>query len=124
MNQTRMLGASLLVYLPHLVEEALTRMYDDPLMVFALGPLATLSPRQAGYLVFQAMLLVTVATAYLVSLGGRWRTGVLLVLGLALVGEAHHLVRAAVTLHYNSGLATALPMPIVGYFILRACTRP
>jgi hypothetical protein len=119
----RYLPAALLVYVPHLVEEHVTRMCDDPLIVAAFRPLEDLPARRSSYLVFQAMLLAALTMTWLFSLGGRWRAVVMGALGLALLAEAHHLIRAATTFHYNSGLATALPMPIVGALILRALVR-
>jgi hypothetical protein len=115
----RWLGLCLLVYAPHLVEEALTRMYDDTLIVSAFEPLAELSPRHATYLVFQIMLAAALAMTFLFSLGGRARLSVMAVLGFALLCESHHAVRALGTLHYDSGLITSLPMPIVGALLLR-----
>jgi hypothetical protein len=111
---TRWLGLVLLVYLPHLVEEALTGMYDDPIIAYAFAPLAHLSPRHATYLVFQAMLLLLLATAWLTSLAPHGPRVVLALLGVALLAESHHVVRAIGSHAYNSGLVTSVPMPIVG----------
>ena len=44
-------------------------------------------------------------------------------LGLALVCEAHHAIRALATLHDNPGFITSLPMPVVGAFVLRTVFR-
>jgi len=93
-------------------------MADDPLIVAALQPFETLSPRHAAYLMFQVMWVATLLAMYLVTLGGRWRTAVVAVVALALLGETHHLVRAAFTLKYNSGLWTVWPMPVVGVWML------
>ncbi len=117
------LGLALAVYVPHLLEEQLTGMVEEPFMVRALEPLAQLSPRAAGYVVFQGMLVLTLLTTYLFSLGGRARSVVLACLGLALVAEAHHLLRALATLDYNAGLWTAAPMPIVGALLLASLLR-
>ena len=66
---TRWLGLCLAVYAPHLLEEALTRMYDDPLIVYAFEPLSHLSTRHSTYLVFQMMLAVALGMTFLFSLG-------------------------------------------------------
>ncbi len=120
---TTLFALALAVYLPHIAEEALTGMHDDPGIVLALSPLAGLSPRHAVYLTFQVMMLVTLVTALLVSRGGKPRLLVLAVLGVSLLGEAHHLVHALFTLQYNSGLVTSLPMPVVGVILLRRVLR-
>jgi hypothetical protein len=120
---SRLLALCLGVYLPHLLEEALTRMYDDPIIVAAFGPLSQLPARQAAYLVFQVMLVLALAMLTLASLGGRWRDMVLLGLALALLGESHHVVRWIASHQYNSGLVTALPMPVAGALILRGVFR-
>ena len=49
----RALAVASAFYLPHLLEEALTGMHDDALIVAAFAPLANLEPRHAAYLVFQ-----------------------------------------------------------------------
>jgi hypothetical protein len=116
----RWLGIAVAVYLPHLLEEALMGMHDDPLIVAAFAPLSQLSARHATYLCFQIMLAVLLAVAYLVGRGGFGRTLVLSGIALALLGESHHLVRALWTLHYNPGLFTAAPMPVVGALLGRA----
>lgn len=119
---TRLLGVVAAVYMPHLTEEALTKMYDDPIIVALLAPFAELAPRHAAYLMFQAMLAVTLGAAFAFGLGGKPRIAVVAAFGVALLAEAHHLVRACVALHYNSGLLTSLPMPILGLYVLRRVT--
>jgi hypothetical protein len=115
----RWLGLSLAVYVPHLIEEALTGMHDDPLLAAALGLLSALSARHAAYLVFQLMFVLLLVTTLLFSLGGRAQRLVMIALGLAMLAEAHHGIRAIATLHYNSGLATSLPLPVVGALLVR-----
>jgi hypothetical protein len=115
----------LVVYAPHLLEEHLTGMWNDPLIARALEPVAALPAREAAYATFQAMLIVALVMTYAFSRGGLARRAVLGSLAVALVCEAHHLVRAAATLSYNSGLLTALPMPILGGFLLwKLVARP
>jgi hypothetical protein len=116
----RLLGLSILVYAPHLLEEHLTRMCDDPIIVAGFRPLEDLPARRASYAVFQVMLLLGLVLAYLFALGGKARTLVMAVIALALLGESHHLVRAIWDGSYNSGLVTVLPMPIVGVLIVDA----
>jgi hypothetical protein len=108
----------LVVYVPHLLEEHLTGMWNDPLIKRAFEPLAALPAGEATYATFQAMLVVALGMTYAFSRGGLARRAVLASLGIALVCEAHHLVRAAATLSYNSGLLTALPMPLLGGWLL------
>jgi hypothetical protein len=118
-----LLGLATIVYLPHLAEEALTKMHDDPLIVSALAPLSQLSPRHAAYLVFQTMLALTLMTTFAFGKGGKWRLVVMAVIAVSLLAEGHHLVRAAMTLRYNSGLVTSLPMPALGAYLLYRVTR-
>lgn len=110
--------ACLLVYAPHLLEEHLTGMWNDTLIVAAFEPLSSMPARQSAYLLFQAMLALALGMTLLVSLGGKWRDFVVVGLAAALVAESHHVVRAIATHEYNSGLATSLPMPVVGALIL------
>ena len=116
---SRWLLLVLAAYAPHLVEEALTGMSDDPLIVAAYAPFAGLSARHAAYLVFQLMLALSLGVALLTSLGGRAHVVLLAGLALALLAESHHVLRALVTHTYNSGLVTSLWMPIVGALLAR-----
>jgi uncharacterized protein with HXXEE motif len=108
------------LYVPHLLEEAFTKMYDDPLIVFALRPLSGFSPGHAAYLVFQLMMAASLAMTYLYGLGGRFRDAVMVVLSVALLCESHHVLRSLASHQYNPGLLTSLPMPVLGAFIMRA----
>jgi len=114
----RLLFACIVVYLPHLLEEHLTHMADDPLIVFGLAPIADWPARAAAYLVFQVMLALSLVMTLAFAAGGWAQKAVLASLGLALVAESHHLVRFAITHRYASGLYTAWPMPFVGAFVL------
>ncbi len=116
---TRWLLLVLAVYVPHLVEEALTGMYDDAIIIAAFTPIASLSARHAAYVVFQSMLALSLGIALLTSLGGRAHVVLLAGLALSLLAESHHAVRALVTHTYNSGLVTSLWMPVVGAFLAR-----
>ena len=116
---SRWFALCLAVYVPHVLEEALTGMCDDPIIAAAYRPLAQLSPRHASYLVFQVMLLLLLVALLIVSLGERGQRVVLGALAVALLCESHHLLRAALSLRYNPGLFTALPMPAVGAVALR-----
>jgi hypothetical protein len=110
-------------YVPHLLEEALTGMHDDAPIVTAYAWLASLGPRHAAYLVFQATFAVALSAVALVARGGRARAAVLAALGVALLGEGHHVVRALITTSYNPGLVTGLAMPCVGVFLLQSLHR-
>jgi hypothetical protein len=120
---TRWLVLCAAVYAPHLVEESLTRMYDDRLIVAAFQPLSGLSARHATYLVFQIMLAVALGMTLLYTLGGRARLAVMGSLALALLAESHHAIRALGSLHYDSGLVTSLPMPVAGALLGVAVLR-
>lgn len=106
------------VYVPHLVEEALTGMHDDRLIVSAYTPLSRLEPRHATYLVFQIMMVVSLAMTLAWSRGGNARRAVIGVLGIALLAESHHSIRALATMSYDSGLVTSIPMPFIGALVL------
>ena len=115
----RWLGLCFGVYAPHMIEESLTRMYDDPLIAAAYAPLSQLSARHAAYLVFQIMFAALFGSTLLFSLGGRPQRAVMGAIAVALLAESHHVIRALGTLHYNPGLVTSLPMPVVGALVLR-----
>jgi hypothetical protein len=115
----RWLGLCLAAYAPHLLEEALTRMHDDPLIVAAFEPLSHLSPRHATYLVFQIMFTLLLSATLVFSLGGRPQRVLMALIAFAMLSEAHHVIRALASFQYNSGLVTSLPMPVVGALVLR-----
>jgi len=116
---------AIVVYAPHLLEEHLTGMWNDPLIVQAFAPLAALPARESAYLLFQVMLGLALLMTYAFSRGDMGRRIVLAPLAIALLCESHHLVRALTTHSYNSGLATALPMPLLGGWMLwRLAVRP
>lgn len=115
----RLLFAAICSYAPHLLEEHITRMADDPLIVFALSTLDHDSPRHAAYAVFQIMTMASLTMTLAFSLGGAPQKIVMAVLALSLLAESHHLIRFLISPHYNSGLFTAFPMPIVGILIFR-----
>jgi hypothetical protein len=119
----RALAACLALYVPHLTEEAMTRMHDDPLIVSAFGPLSGLSARHAAYLVFQIMLAVALGMTLLFSLGGRSRLAVMAGLGVAMILEGHHALQAIRSFAYNPGLVTSLPMPFAGAIVLARLAR-
>ncbi len=114
----RLLLASLLVYAPHLLEEHFTRIDDEPWMAAALGVFGGSSPSHAAYLVFQVMLALALSMTLAFSLGGRPQRAVMGILGVSLLCESHHLLRFVASPHYNSGLFTAFPMPLIGGWIL------
>jgi hypothetical protein len=115
----RWLGLGVAFYVAHLVEEALTRMYDDPLIVAAFLPFSHLSARHAAYAVLQVSLAVALTAALLFSAGGRSRVVVAGGLVLALLAESHHAIRGLATLQYNSGLLTSFPLPLLGLAAVR-----
>jgi hypothetical protein len=110
----------LVAYTPHLMEEALTGMWRDPILAPALAPLSRLAPQQSAYLVFQAMVFFSLAMTHLASLGGRYRRAVELGLSFSMLAESHHFIRAVVTHSGNSGLVTSIPIPIVGLLVLHS----
>jgi len=120
----RLFLAVICVYAPHLLEEYFTQMWTDPMIAFALTPLANWSPQHAAYFVFQIMLALLLVTTLLFSLGKNSRNAVMLVFAVALLAESHHAVRFLISHHYNSGLVTSLPMPIVGALVAFAIFRP
>ena len=105
------------VYAPHLLEEHFTRIWEDPLMAASLLPCADWSPQHALYCSFQITfaLLCTMTLAF--SFDGRPRNVVMAAFAVALLAESHHAIRFLISHHYNSGLVTSLPMPLVGALI-------
>lgn len=116
----RWMSLCLAAYAPHLVEEHLTGMWDDAVIATAFRPFAELPSRQAAYLLFQITLGLALLMTWAAMAGGRWQRAVLAGLGAAMLCESHHVVRALATHHYNSGLVTSLPMPVVGAIVLVA----
>ncbi len=114
----RWLLLGILAYAPHLLEEHLTGMWNDPLIVLAFAPLEDLPARQAAYLIFQVMLGLSLLMTYVFSQGDGGRRLILGGLALSLLCESHHVLRALATEAYNPGLLTVLPMPLLGAWIL------
>ncbi len=119
----RLLFACICVYVPHLAEEYFTRMYDDPIVAFALAPFADWSVRHAAYAMFQVMLVLSLAMTLAFAAGRSSRNAVMLVLAFSLTCESHHVVRWLLSHHYNSGLVTSFPMPVLGLFIASTLFR-
>jgi hypothetical protein len=115
----RLIFGAICVYAPHLLEEHFTRMADDPLIVFAFSHFQNENARHASYAIFQIMLLVTLLSTLLFSLGGRPQKFVMAVLAFSLLAESHHVVRFLISHHYNSGLVSSFAMPVVGILIFR-----
>ena len=116
---TRSLSLALALFAAHLLEEALTGMHDDRLIVAAYAWLAPLGGRHAAYLVFQLTVLICLGAVFVYAHGIRGRRLLLAAFGLSLFAESHHAVRALATLSWNSGLVTSLPLPILGAMLLR-----
>jgi hypothetical protein len=115
----RLLGIAIAFYIPHLLDEALTRMHDDRLIVAAYAMLAPLGARPAAYLAFQLTFALGLAMTWLFARGGVARRIVMAALAVALLAESHHIVRALFTFTFNSGLVTSLPLPWIGLLIVR-----
>lgn len=119
----RSLAVALALLAPHLLEEALLGMHDDPVIVAAYAPIAHLGARHAAYLVFQTTLAVGLLATLLIALGGAAGRLAMGVLSVALLAEAHHAVRALWTWSPNVGLATSLPLPVFGALIASRVVR-
>lgn len=116
------LGA-LAVYAPHLLEEHVADMANDPIILAVTSPFMHVPVGEAMYATFQATLIFSLVMLALYAVGGWARMLVLAGLGVALLAEAHHLVRAALTLSWNAGLFTAAPMPLLGAALLSVVAR-
>jgi hypothetical protein len=106
-------------YVLHLVEESLTGMSNDPLIVAAYALLAHLGGRHAAYLVFQITWALGLVMTLVYASGWRGRRLVIGVFALGLLAEAHHAMRALVQPPASPGLLTSLPLPILGALIAR-----
>jgi hypothetical protein len=115
----RLLFAAICVYAPHLLEEYLTRMWDDPLLAPALHLFAGWSVDHAVYCMFQVMFALLCITVLAFSYAGRPRNLVMTAFAVALLAESHHAIRFLISHQYNSGLVTSFAMPIVGALIFR-----
>ena len=120
---SRALAVASAFYLPHLVEEALTGMHDDALIVAAFAPLANLEPRHAAYLVFQLTFAFGLVALQVYGLGGTPRRLVVGAFALALLAEAHHGLRAISLGVWTSGLLTSIPLPFVGALLFLRAAR-
>ena len=106
------------VYAPHLVEENLTRIWEDPFLAPALHVVASWSPQHALYCAFKITFALFCIVTLAFSVDGLPRKIVVGAFAIALLAESHHATRFLISHHYNSGLVTSLPMPLVGVFVL------
>jgi len=112
----RLVATALVLEGAHLLEEALTGMHDDPIIVAAYAPFAPLGARHAAYLIFQVTFALGLLACALVALGAR--RIVAFAFGLVLLAESHHVLRAIYTHSANSGLVTSLALPVLGALLL------
>jgi hypothetical protein len=70
----------------------------------------------AAVTLIQSLLLATLA-------GGRWRLFAAGFFGVQAVGEAHHLIQAAVNRAYFPGLITSIAYTWIGVMVVRAIVR-
>ena len=70
------------------------------------------------------VVLVTIAGAFCLLMmygliaGGRWQLAVVGFVGLASIGEIHHVARLFIFGHYNPGVVTCIPFATIGGLLL------
>ena len=127
MTTTRLFLGLMIIGPLHLVEQLFTSVEEldvfKRLVADYYGAMSWLDSDRATVIL---VVIVVTFFSYLVFgvlVGGHQRLAVLAFFGLLGVGEAHHLVQAALTFGYDAGLITAVPYAVVGGLMIRAVRR-
>ena len=108
---------SIPLFIAHGLEEILTGFYNiDSQVAFWFGNLAKLPNTRALFLLFQIMFWLMLIIGYLLLLGPKWQLRLMFIPGIAFVYELHHLYKALGAGGYYSGIITAIPLYIIGFF--------
>lgn len=102
-----------------MVEEYVTRIWDDPFLAPALHVFSSWSTSHAVYFTFQIIFALLCTTGLAASYAGTPRKLVMAAFGVALLAESHHAIRFSISHQYNSGLVTSFAMPVVGVLIFK-----
>ena len=108
---------SIPVFIAHGLEEYFTGFYNiDSFSKFVFGHFESMSIYQATFLIFQIMIWLLLVISFLLISNNKWQLRLMIIPGLIYIFEIHHIIKALTSFSYYSGLITALPFPIIGFF--------
>ena len=117
-------GLSIGVFIIHGIEEYLTGFHHvDTTFKFIFSPFFSMDMEQALFLSFKVMLWLFLIIVFLLLQGKRWRFTLLGILGLFLIIELHHIVKAFVAFDYYPGLFSAALFPVLAFFFWKEWVR-
>jgi hypothetical protein len=101
----------------HGLEEYFTGFYEiDPQFLYIFNPLFSMSIQQATFLLFQVLFwLILILFALLIS-SEKMRIRLMVIPGVIVFYEVHHIIEAFISGSYYPGLVTAIILPILGVF--------
>ena len=115
---------AIVLWIAHGVEELTTGFYNvDSHVKFMFGFVERLSPLHASFLVFQIMLWILLIISYLLIRGPKWQLRLMIIPGLILIYELHHVYKAFEISGYYPGLITALFFPIIAVYFWQELLR-
>ena len=108
---------SIPLFITHGLEEYFTGFFNiDPIFKFVFQYFENMTVFQATFLLFQIMLWLFLITFFFLILGGKWPLRLMVILGVVLIFELHHIIRTIVEWSYYPGTITALLFPILAFF--------
>ena len=106
---------SIPLFVAHGIEELLTSFYAiDSHVEFVFGWLQPLLSLQTSFLILQLVFWMFLVIAYFVLRADRFVLPLLLFVGVLYVYELHHLLKTFQAGAYYPGLATAIPLYMIG----------
>ncbi len=115
---------SIFLWIAHGTEELVTGFYNvDSHVKFLFGFTESFTSLHTAFLVFQIMLWLMLIVSYLLISEPKWQLRLMLIPGLIMVYELHHLYKAIEVGGYYPGLLTALLFPVTGYFYWKEWVR-
>src|SRR3990167_8207951 len=106
---------SIPLFIAHGTEEILTGFYAiDSHVVFVFGWLQPLLSLQTSFLILQLVFCTFLVIAYFVLRADQFVLPLLLFVGVLYVYELHHLLKTFQAGSYYPGLATAIPLYMIG----------
>ena len=106
-----------LLFILHGLEEYFTGFYEvNRQFLYVFNPLFSMSVQQATFLLFQISLWSTLIFFALLITSEKWRIRLMIIPGVIVFYEVHHIIEAFIIGGYYPGLITAVILPILGIF--------
>lgn len=115
---------SVILWIAHGIEELITGLYAVDSHVEAMFSFVKgMTPTHAAFVVFVIMFSLTLIVSYLLILGPKWQLWLMVIPGLIMIYELEHAYKALAVGGYYPGLATAIPLYVVGFFFWKELIR-